>query len=79
MMVADTILHRYNVTPSAAYTWAPAYKRFGHKISNVHFIGPNKPWTSLPGRPAGVSNVKGKENSYDCKSFLACSMNCATH
>ncbi|OWZ54906.1 glycogenin glucosyltransferase [Cryptococcus neoformans 125.91] len=60
----------YNVTPSAAYTWAPAYKRFGHKISNVHFIGPNKPWTSLPGRPAGVSNVKGKENSYDYLSLI---------
>ncbi|WVO21294.1 uncharacterized protein IAS62_002602 [Cryptococcus decagattii] len=60
----------YNVTPSAAYTWAPAYKRFGHKISNVHFIGPNKPWTSLSGRPAGVSNVEGKENSYDYSSLV---------
>ncbi|WWC67149.1 uncharacterized protein I206_101056 [Kwoniella pini CBS 10737] len=60
----------YNVTPSAAYTWAPAYKRYGHKISNVHFIGSNKPWSNLNGRPAGVSNVKGKEPSYDYPALL---------
>ncbi|OCF30806.1 hypothetical protein I316_07529 [Kwoniella heveanensis BCC8398] len=60
----------YNVTPSAAYTWAPAYKRYGHKISNVHFIGPNKPWSNLNGRPAGVSLVKGKEPSYDYPALL---------
>ncbi|WWC85472.1 uncharacterized protein L201_000336 [Kwoniella dendrophila CBS 6074] len=60
----------YNVTPSAAYTWAPAYKRYGHKISNVHFIGSNKPWSNLHGRPAGVSNVKGKEPSYDYPALL---------
>ncbi|WWD06166.1 hypothetical protein V865_004251 [Kwoniella europaea PYCC6329] len=60
----------YNVTPSAAYTWAPAYKRYGHKISNVHFIGPNKPWSNLNGRPAGISNVKGKEPSYDYPALL---------
>ncbi|WVF66693.1 hypothetical protein IAT40_001435 [Kwoniella sp. CBS 6097] len=60
----------YNVTPSAAYTWAPAYKRYGHKISNVHFIGPNKPWSNLNGRPAGVSVVKGKEPSYDYPALL---------
>nr|XP_031859843.1 uncharacterized protein CI109_004691 [Kwoniella shandongensis]KAA5526915.1 hypothetical protein CI109_004691 [Kwoniella shandongensis] len=60
----------YNVTPSAAYTWAPAYKRYGHKISNVHFIGPNKPWSNLGGRPAGISQVKGKEASYDYPSLI---------
>nr|XP_019048362.1 hypothetical protein I302_02133 [Kwoniella bestiolae CBS 10118]OCF27292.1 hypothetical protein I302_02133 [Kwoniella bestiolae CBS 10118] len=60
----------YNVTPSAAYTWAPAYKRYGHKISNVHFIGSNKPWSNLNGRPAGISNVKGKEPSYDYPALL---------
>ncbi|KAK8844565.1 hypothetical protein IAR55_006412 [Kwoniella newhampshirensis] len=60
----------YNVTPSAAYTWAPAYKRYGHKISNVHFIGPNKPWANVAGRPAGVSQVKGKEPSYDYPSLI---------
>ncbi|ODN81293.1 hypothetical protein L198_07777 [Cryptococcus wingfieldii CBS 7118] len=60
----------YNVTPSAAYTYAPAYKRYGHKISNVHFIGPNKPWASVGHRPAGVSNVQGKEKSFDYPSLI---------
>lgn len=59
---------RYNVTPSAAYQYAPAYKRYGHKISAVHFIGQNKPWSNIQYRPAGISNVQGKEASFDCKS-----------
>lgn len=54
------------MTPSAAYTYAPAYKRYGSKINAVHFIGPNKPWANLASRPAGVSTIKGKEMSYDC-------------
>ncbi|RDB28668.1 Glycogenin-1 [Hypsizygus marmoreus] len=37
----------YNTTPTAAYTYAPAYERFGSQISAIHFIGPNKPWNSL--------------------------------
>ncbi|KZV99006.1 hypothetical protein EXIGLDRAFT_763004 [Exidia glandulosa HHB12029] len=40
----------YNTTPTAAYTYAPAYERFGSKISAIHFIGPNKPWASIPYR-----------------------------
>ncbi|EJD51941.1 hypothetical protein AURDEDRAFT_111495 [Auricularia subglabra TFB-10046 SS5] len=40
----------YNTTPTAAYTYAPAYERFGNKISAIHFIGPNKPWASIPFR-----------------------------
>lgn len=34
----------YNVTPSAYYTYAPAYKRHGSEIKVVHFIGQDKPW-----------------------------------
>ncbi|WVN86039.1 uncharacterized protein L203_101197 [Cryptococcus depauperatus CBS 7841] len=60
----------YNVTPSAAYTYAPAYKRFGSEISNVHFIGPRKPWTNLAGRPAGILQAKGKEDHYDYLSLI---------
>ncbi|KAF5384986.1 hypothetical protein D9615_001307 [Tricholomella constricta] len=37
----------YNTTPTAAYTYAPAYERFGSQISAIHFIGPNKPWSSI--------------------------------
>ncbi|KAG2076870.1 hypothetical protein BDR04DRAFT_1089137 [Suillus decipiens] len=45
----------YNTTPTAAYTYAPAYERFGSQISVVHFIGPNKPWHSIPYRAPGSS------------------------
>jgi hypothetical protein len=45
----------YNTTPTAAYTYAPAYERFGSQISIVHFIGPNKPWHSIPYRAPGSS------------------------
>ncbi|TFK77343.1 hypothetical protein BDN72DRAFT_852468 [Pluteus cervinus] len=40
----------YNTTPTAAYTYAPAYARYGSQISAIHFIGPNKPWKSLSDR-----------------------------
>ncbi|KAF8338293.1 uncharacterized protein EI90DRAFT_2991551 [Cantharellus anzutake] len=40
----------YNTTPTAAYTYAPAYERFGSQISAIHFIGPNKPWSSAASR-----------------------------
>lgn len=35
----------YNVTPSATYSYAPAYRRFQNDIKIVHFIGQEKPWT----------------------------------
>ncbi|GAA6057135.1 hypothetical protein JCM3770_004839 [Rhodotorula araucariae] len=34
----------YNVTPSAYYTYAPAYKRHGQDVAVLHFIGADKPW-----------------------------------
>ncbi|KAM0746485.1 nucleotide-diphospho-sugar transferase [Meredithblackwellia eburnea MCA 4105] len=34
----------YNVTPSAYYTYAPAYRRHGSDVSVLHFIGKQKPW-----------------------------------
>ncbi|PVG03215.1 hypothetical protein CPB86DRAFT_749350 [Serendipita vermifera] len=40
----------YNVTPTAVYTYAPAYERFGATIKAIHFIGQNKPWASIPWR-----------------------------
>ncbi|TFY83542.1 hypothetical protein EWM64_g456 [Hericium alpestre] len=43
----------YNTTPTAAYTYAPAYERFGSQIAAIHFIGPNKPWNSIPWRAPG--------------------------
>lgn len=58
---------RYNVTPSAAYTYKPAYQRYGHKINVVHFIGPNKPWANLQNRPAGMSLSSQNKQSFECK------------
>lgn len=34
----------FNVTPSASYSYTPAYKKFFDDIKVVHFIGVNKPW-----------------------------------
>lgn len=34
----------YNVTPSATYTYLPAYRRYRQQIKIVHFIGQPKPW-----------------------------------
>ncbi|KAJ1559925.1 hypothetical protein HK405_008855 [Cladochytrium tenue] len=34
----------FNVTPSAAYSYLPAYSRFRSDISIVHFAGTIKPW-----------------------------------
>ena len=69
MVEAD--LGRYNVTPTAAYTYAPAYRRYGHKINAVHFIGPHKPWANIQSRPAGVSRPANQDQSYDCTYQLA--------
>ncbi|KAJ4389320.1 glycogenin glucosyltransferase [Gnomoniopsis smithogilvyi] len=42
----------YNVTPSAHYSYVPAYKHFQSSINIVHFIGSEKPWAQ--GRSASV-------------------------
>lgn len=34
----------YNVTPSASYSYLPAYKQFFEDIKVIHFIGKDKPW-----------------------------------
>ncbi|KAG4090545.1 hypothetical protein H8356DRAFT_635744 [Neocallimastix lanati (nom. inval.)] len=34
----------FNVTPSAYYSYAPAYAEYMSNIRVVHFIGPEKPW-----------------------------------
>ncbi|GAA5821909.1 hypothetical protein JCM11251_004775 [Rhodosporidiobolus azoricus] len=46
----------YNVTPSAYYTYAPAYKRHGQDASVLHFIGADKPWK------------RGSRSTYDPES-----------
>ncbi|KAF9636816.1 Glycosyl transferase family 8 [Lasiodiplodia theobromae] len=46
----------YNCTPNAQYQWEPAFRHYKSKLSLVHFIGKNKPWTrdSRYGGGAGV-------------------------
>ncbi|KIM47765.1 glycosyltransferase family 8 protein [Hebeloma cylindrosporum] len=64
----------YNTTPTAAYTYAPAYERYGSQIKAIHFIGPNKPWNSLAyrtpfsgGQPDPPDSV---QRAYDYDSLV---------
>lgn len=43
----------YNVTPSAHYSYIPAYRHFQSSINMVHFIGSDKPWKQ--GRSASTA------------------------
>nr|AFB35538.1 glycogenin-1 [Volvariella volvacea] len=63
----------YNTTPTAAYTYAPAYERFGSQISAVHFIGANKPWHSIPYRTpftSGQSLSSSTETAYNYDALV---------
>ncbi|RPD55899.1 hypothetical protein L227DRAFT_579376 [Lentinus tigrinus ALCF2SS1-6] len=67
----------YNTTPTAVYTYAPAYERYGSQISAIHFIGPNKPWASVTYRPPGVKysqlsdkSLNAQAPSYDYDSLV---------
>ncbi|THH19054.1 hypothetical protein EW146_g2031 [Bondarzewia mesenterica] len=64
----------YNTTPTAAYTYAPAYERFGSQISAIHFIGSNKPWDSIPWRAPGSSDAQqaasGPLQAYDYSALV---------
>ncbi|KAF7347673.1 hypothetical protein MVEN_01524400 [Mycena venus] len=64
----------YNTTPTAAYTYAPAYERFGSQIAAIHFIGPNKPWNSLTFRPPfqnhGIQTESGPLQAYDYNALV---------
>ncbi|TFK36953.1 hypothetical protein BDQ12DRAFT_686149 [Crucibulum laeve] len=64
----------YNTTPTAAYTYAPAYERYGSQISAIHFIGSNKPWKSISYRAPFTSRDPAKSDSvqqaYDYESLV---------
>ncbi|KAF9015621.1 hypothetical protein BDQ17DRAFT_1395866 [Cyathus striatus] len=55
----------FNTTPTAAYTYAPAYERFGSQISVIHFIGPNKPWKSIPYRSPFTTHIYDYDSLVD--------------
>ncbi|KAG6827054.1 hypothetical protein H0H92_013371 [Tricholoma furcatifolium] len=64
----------YNTTPTAAYTYAPAYERFGSQISAIHFIGPNKPWHSIsfrsPFASQPIQSSTSPQQVYDYSSLV---------
>ena len=50
------------------HSYAPAYERFGSKISAIHFIGPNKPWASITYRAPGTKYGQSSNTSLDSKA-----------
>ncbi|MCO5590113.1 hypothetical protein L7F22_044082 [Adiantum nelumboides] len=57
---------RYNVTPNAGYTFAPAYERYGSGIMTAHFIGQHKPWNRpKPNAPSSRSSNNQSPANYD--------------
>ncbi|KAI5897796.1 glycosyltransferase family 8 protein [Schizophyllum commune H4-8] len=64
----------YNTTPTAAYTYAPAYERYGSQISAIHFIGPHKPWNNLAYRHPFVGRQPdtdpGLKRAYDYDALV---------
>ncbi|KAG5644628.1 hypothetical protein DXG03_008106 [Asterophora parasitica] len=64
----------YNTTPTAAYTYAPAYERYGSQISAIHFIGPNKPWSAISYRSPFTSQTvpaaDSHQQAYDYNSLV---------
>ncbi|KAI0697530.1 hypothetical protein BC835DRAFT_1270255 [Cytidiella melzeri] len=53
----------YNTTPTAAYTYAPAYERFGSGIAAIHFIGKEKPWKGLLYRSPGIKRPEANSQN----------------
>ncbi|KAF9567040.1 hypothetical protein CPC08DRAFT_65516 [Agrocybe pediades] len=61
----------YNTTPTAAYTYAPAYERYGSQIKAIHFIGPNKPWKSIGYRSSNSHRSStSTQTAYDYDSLV---------
>ncbi|KAI9319996.1 nucleotide-diphospho-sugar transferase [Dichotomocladium elegans] len=49
----------YNTTPSAAYSYVPAFLEFKHKIAVVHFIGKDKPWNAQRFADGSIFHPRG--------------------
>ncbi|CDZ96803.1 Glycosyl transferase, family 8-glycogenin [Phaffia rhodozyma] len=64
----NRISFTYNTTPTAAYTYAPAYAQYGRQIHCVHFIGAQKPWSTLDyrvGQLPSFNAFPNTEGAYD--------------
>lgn len=46
-----SVFHTHALTV-VIFSYAPAYERYGADIKAIHFIGTNKPWSSIPWRAA---------------------------
>lgn len=56
----------YNMTLSSTYSYLPAYKRFGHNVKVIHFLGALKPWTySFNGTTGELNNFIGNDYARD--------------
>lgn len=56
----------YNMTSSSAYTYLPAYQKFGKDVKIVHFIGPVKPWMHRLNSATGqVEHVPGAYHAHE--------------
>ncbi|KAG8903496.1 glycogenin glucosyltransferase [Tulasnella sp. 403] len=64
----------YNTTPTAAYTYAPAFERFGSEIKAIHFIGTNKPWNNLTHRAPGSSSTTSSASTGQLANAVASSL-----
>jgi len=60
----------YNTVSASAYSYTPAFKRFGKDIKIVHFLGALKPWTRAVNRETGkvvqltASNIQTSEEIF---------------
>lgn len=56
--------------------YAPAYERYGSQINAIHFIGPNKPWKSIPFRSPFLAEKRpapeprSSQQAYDYESLV---------
>lgn len=48
----------YNLSASSIYSYAPAFKQFGHDAKIIHFLGAAKPWS---GRGSGSGSYSMEE------------------
>ncbi|KAI7885186.1 nucleotide-diphospho-sugar transferase [Lichtheimia hyalospora FSU 10163] len=64
----ETAQHRlaftYNTTPSAAYSYLPAYREFKQKIAVIHFIGKEKPWHAQRFADGSLFKSTGMDNEF---------------
>ncbi|KAJ3338960.1 Glycogenin-2 [Gonapodya sp. JEL0774] len=59
----------YNVTPSATYTYAPAFNKFKNDIRILHYAGESKPWNLKRSAAGDVQIDKGQMSNVSYETF----------